>query len=85
MSEDNERLDQLMEDQILDHWQIKKKKRVMRVAQVIRQRGQVDKTSFLAELAFTGIRRETALEYLRDLRDLGSISMTRDQITWIGN
>lgn len=69
----------------LDPFQVKRKGRIEYCIEELRKRKTVNAEEFMAYLSIRfGIRRQTAVEYLRDIESYGLIEWKGKTIEWIG-
>jgi len=66
----------------LDNHQVKKKKRIRAVAEILRYRRKVRADKFVAELEFNGIRKSVAQEYINTLLVLELIKTDGAFLIW---
>lgn len=71
---------------ILDPSQEKKKKRVDLVINLLKSMGEIEENWFCGMVCVKhGIRRDTLMEYLKDLEDYGLIETSDGKIKWLGD
>ena len=69
----------------LDPSQEKKKKRLQAVMDLLRSEKEIELNEFCGFMcSIYGIRRQTLMEYLKDLMDLGVIEIVDGKIKWLG-
>jgi predicted transcriptional regulator len=72
-----------MDDSILDPFQIKKKKRVDSIKNMLAELKKVELKAFIAKISVScGINGATARAYLEDLQTAGCIKIKNGIITW---
>jgi len=70
----------------LDKFQIMRRERIKSIEEILKEKREVDRKSFLASMSVKfGIRKKTLLEYLHDLKTLGRIEITNEKIRWLEN
>lgn len=75
----------VIDEQNLDHWQLKKRRRLENIRERMRVRRITSYNKFVSELVMSGVRRETAEEYIRDIKSFGDIRIENGEIYWIGS
>lgn len=69
-------------DGVVDNNQAKKKRRILAIAEVLKQKQRVSYKLFLAEMQINGIRFSVAEGYLKALVDKGVIGVEKGEIIW---
>lgn len=72
----------LINPNVLDSHQQKKRRRVIAFADVIKKKQVVSHKRFLAEMQYLGLRKQVAEEYLDILKDLDKIRFDKGYIIW---
>jgi len=72
-------------EQFLDPLQEKKMKRLKVVMDMLKSFGEIEENRFCGMVCVNyGIRRQTLMEYLKDLEDYSLIQISDGKIKWVG-